>query len=226
MIGTLVLLSLTLGRKEVYRFTIRVNGGTLIGSISVDARTGAADLKASAGPHKPLKRIVSPGKILDPCDTYAPPWGRPSAGFFFLRSSPTLWVLSSASDPENNWEYTNVTLYRRIGSRWAALKFDQPLEFSHRGGCEFTRNGVLLWDFIVDKGHMGPSRYRLCLFDVKEGDLVKKWDRITHRYYLPHEGDTIWPPPNSVPSEDDPLREFGYKWNWWANPVAIHDHMG
>ncbi len=142
----------------------------------------------------------------------AAPTDRKRAGIWWYRKEPLVWVLSSRDN--NNWESMLLTLFRRRKGHWqkVTLPQEQDLYLSQRGGFYFSDRGLRFWDFLVDRGHDGPSRYRVRLFVPLKTLLRCTWDRTTNGFYRQE----YWPPPDKILAKDDPLREFGLRWRFWS----------
>lgn len=220
--------ALGLSHPLVCRFRMVTREGSLRGEIDQTWDNGVV-VRAQTRPGGRYRRVHLPGfRLIDPRSTDDPPWGRPSAGFFRTTAGPILWTMAVPADDgeegpfgiHNPYEIMRLILLRREETAWVPMPSREWITFTHRGGCAFVPNGVLVWDYLSDNGHSGPSRYRVRLYGVAKGQVVVRWVHDTRREYRPREpGEehATWPPPDRVPEVDDPLREFGYRWTWWAS---------
>ena len=141
---------------------------------------------------------------------------RKAVGIWWYRREPIVWVLSMRDN--NNWESNVLALFHRRKGRWVEMKLPvkQDLYLSQRGGFYVGDQGLRFWDFLVDRGHDGPSRYRVRLFVPSENSLRCTSDRTTKGFYRQE----YWPPPDKVAAKDDPLREFGLRWRFWSPRIS------
>jgi hypothetical protein len=190
--------------------------------VSDELVVGVRRIEARARQHLTLRNGFV---LLDPRDLGTPPWNRPVVGLWRSQAGPVVWALSSRSHDLNTYGYTTVELFRLSKGHWIRIEQPKAIDFSHRGGFQIVKTGLLVWDFDPAFGHVSPAHYQVRLISFRGKCLTELWFRTTSRRYLPHVHGQIWPPPDVVAALDDPLREFGYKWKWWGERISVRSSL-
>ena len=96
-------------------------------------------------------------------------------------------------------------IYRLQHHTWALVSDPALIQFTNRD-----------YEMNTEQAHSAPQRYWLKVFSLRRGHLSQIEKRLTHKRYLGGWDFESLTPPKYIPPNDDPLQEFGLRWQWWG----------
>ncbi|MGI8923497.1 MAG: hypothetical protein ACR2HJ_05565 [Fimbriimonadales bacterium] len=202
-------------QSDSYRFT---RGDT---HVSVEISGSWSDmicLVQLRAPHASFSQRLNAGRerrFINRYDWIGHQWSRPAVGVIWLKGEPIIWCLVVAAQVGVH-EEAQIILWRWDGRAWTPLPGPTPI-FSNRGSFFAKGDRLFVWDFDYDtnRGHWDSHHYILREFRVTGSAISQVSSKKTKRKYSP-EGPGGYPVPEIVAKENDPLREFGMRWQWWG----------